>query len=85
MNSTERAAPASGGAKDVLAILNSLHVGELSRLRAELERARLLLAEMGQDELAARLQEAQDALRRGDMKEFRRALANVTARVGHVK
>lgn len=85
MNSSERGTPTLGGVKDVLSILNSLHVGELGRLTADMERARQLLAELGQAELEERIREAQVALRQGDMKEFRRALANVTAKLGHLR
>ena len=85
MNPTERPTATLHGVKEALAILNSLHVGELSRLQADLERVRRMLAELGSDELEQRVQDAQAALRQGDMKEFRRALANVTARLGHLK
>jgi len=85
MNPTERSTATLGGVRDALAILNSLQVGELGRLHAEMERARTLLEELGQGELEQRIRDAQLALRRGDMKEFRRALANVTSRLGHLK
>lgn len=84
MQPSDRAATVSG-VKEVLTALNSLSVGELSRLQDDLRRARETLASLGQDELSERVGAAQEALRRGDMKEFRRALANVTARLGHLK
>lgn len=84
MQPPDRAATVSG-VKEVLTALNSLSVGEFSRLQDDLRRARETLASLGQDELSERVGAAQEALRRGDMKEFRRALANVTARLGHLK
>ena len=85
MNPTERPTATLLGVKEALAILNSLQLGELSRLQGDLERVRRMLADLGSAELEQRVQEAQAALRQGDMKEFRRALANVTARLGHLK
>lgn len=85
MNPTERPTATLHGVREALAILNSLSVGELGRLQGDLERVRRMLADLGAAELEQRIQSAQAALKQGDMKEFRRALANVTARLGHLK
>ena len=69
----------------ILACLNSLSLGEISRVRVELSRASSSLAALGQPELAARVTEAAAALASGNVKEYRRAISNVTARLGHVK
>jgi hypothetical protein len=71
--------------RGILASLNALRLGEMSHLRAELARAEDALAGLGQADLAGRVAEARQALATGQIKEFRRAIANVTARLGHVK
>ena len=75
----------SPGPKEVLSELNSLQLGELSRVDGQLARAREALLELGQEELSGRVEEARTSLKSGDLKEFRRALANVTAKLGHLK
>ncbi|MEM7244193.1 MAG: hypothetical protein AAF533_02550 [Acidobacteriota bacterium] len=69
----------------VMALLNGLSVGRMDQLQGQLEKARQGLLDLGQDELAARAEDALTSLRRGDLREFRRAIANVTAKLGHVK
>ena len=71
--------------RDVLAILNSISVNELGRVDADLARAETALGDMGESELGARVAEARRSLKAGDVREFRRAVANVTARLGHLK
>ena len=71
--------------REILACLNSLSLGEISRVRIELARASGSLAAIGQSELAARVDEATAALVSGNVKEYRRAISNVTARLGHLK
>jgi hypothetical protein len=71
-------------ARAVLKVLNSLSLGELSRVGRDLDAAREALLGLGHPELGERLAEAQRSLRGGDVREFRRALANVTARLGHL-
>lgn len=71
--------------KVLLSELNSLQLGELSRVDGQLSRAGEALSELGQAELSERIEEARRSLKSGDLREFRRALANVTARLGHLK
>ena len=71
--------------REILAALNALSLSELSRVETELARAQSALMALGQDDLGARVGEAREALRTGNVKEFRRAISNVTARLGHVK
>ncbi len=71
--------------KNVLARLNGLRLGELGQVDGELGRAGEALAELGEEGLRLRVEEARESLRKGDLREFRRALANVTARLGHLK
>jgi hypothetical protein len=82
---TGAAADLTSVVREALAILNGLSVAELGRLHREIERARAVLDSAGQGELAARLAEGAAALRAGDTREFRRAISNVTARLGHLK
>ena len=71
--------------REVLAMLNAVSLGELAKVDAELARAQAALAVLRQDELAERVGEARRSLAAGDLKEFRRAVSNVTARLGHVR
>lgn len=71
--------------REILALLNSLSLGEIGRVRAELASAAASLEALGQPELALRVAEAGHALAGGNLKEYRRALSNVTARLGHVR
>ena len=70
---------------EILALLNALSTNELSRLDRDLERAEKALIDLGQPDLGERLGLARESLRGGDVREFRRAVANVTARLGHLK
>jgi hypothetical protein len=71
--------------REILATLNALALNEVSRIHGQLDRVREALVRLGQPELEARLADAQRSLRAGEMREFRRAVANVTARLGHLR
>jgi len=73
------------GPREVIVLLNSLPLNELSRVESELARARDALHGMGQPDLGDRVEEARRDLRAGRLKDFRRTVATVTARLGHVK
>ena len=73
------------GPKELLSELNSLQLGELSRVDGQLARAGAALLELGEEELGSRVEEARVSLKSGDLKEFRRALATVTGKLGHLK
>jgi len=71
--------------REILATLNALSLNEVSRVHGQIDHAREVLARLGQPDLEARLTEAQRSLRAGEMREFRRGIANVTARLGHLR
>ena len=73
------------GPKEVLSQLNNLKLGELTAVDGELDRASAALEAMGEPALGERVSEARRCLKAGDIREFRRALANVTAKLGHLK
>jgi hypothetical protein len=70
---------------EVLQILNGIGVGPVDRILAGLERARVELEDLGQTELAEKLVEARQALLAADAGLFRRRVAYVTSRLGHLK
>lgn len=70
---------------EILALLNALSTNELSRLEQDLARAEAALGDLGHADLGGRLGDARAFLRGGDVKGFRRAIANVTARLGHLR
>lgn len=72
------------GPREIIALLNALSLGELTSVERELSRAREALLDLGQAELGERVEEARRELQAGRLKEFRRAVATVTARLGHV-
>lgn len=77
--------PLTDVAREALAVLNALSMSEIGRLHGQVDRVRATLDGAGQEDLATRLEEGQRCLRAGDPKGFRRAVSNVTARLGHLK
>ena len=69
----------------LIAFLNAINVGELDGIRAKLERAREACLELDQADLAESLREAEDALFGADLKTYRKRIAAVTSRLGHLK
>lgn len=69
----------------IIACLNSLHLGEMSGIRAKLEEARRACLDLEQANLAERLQEAESALGRADVKTYRKRVETVIAHLGHLK
>jgi len=65
--------------------LNAIEVGEIDAIRAKLEEARAACLELQQDLLAAQLDEAVQALGSGDLQRYRKRLATVISRLGHVR
>jgi hypothetical protein len=72
-------------ADQVISVLNSIEVGAIERIAGRLEEARRLLADMGQADLVAKLAEADEAIRCGDVPLFRKRLQNVVSRLGHLR
>ncbi len=85
MSEQTRAAPGLASPREILVRLNSLRLGELTRVQRELEQAGEALLALGEDDLAARLAQARLFLSSGNMREFRRGVAHVTARLGHLE
>lgn len=73
------------GPKELLSQLNNLKLGELSSVDGQLGEALVALEALGQSELCSRVDDARRCLKAGKIKEFRRALATVTAKLGHLK
>lgn len=69
----------------IIASLNSLHVGELSAIGAKLDEARTACLELSRAELAGFLGEAREALDRSDLRTYRKRVETVIARLGHLK
>jgi len=71
--------------RSVLKLLASLERGELTSITTRVEEARQLLLAENQVELADRLKDSLEALQSGRIAQFRKLVANVQARVGHLK
>ena len=69
----------------LLSILNATDVGTLDSVADKLRQVQDELAGLDQPELAARAEEAVAALRRGDVAEFKRALAFLQSKIGHLR
>ncbi len=69
----------------VMTLLNSLNVGQLDSIAGKLAEARSACVEMGQSELAERLEEARSALETADMTTYRKRVESVVSRLGHLR
>ena len=69
----------------LIANLNAIDVGGLDAIRSKLTQAREVCAGLGQAELAERLSEAERALIVADLKTYRKRIATVVSRLGHLK
>lgn len=69
----------------IMASLNSIHMGDLEVIASRLEQAKSACTELGHDELADKLDEAKQAFARADVKLFRKRVDHVVARLGHLK
>lgn len=69
----------------LIAFLNALDVGELGSVRAKLDEARAACDDLGQPELADKLDEARTALAGADLKTYRKRVETVVARLGHLR
>jgi hypothetical protein len=69
----------------MLSTLNALDVGTLESIRDKLRQVEDALAELGQEELAARAGATGAALTRGDMAEYKRGRAFLQAKIGHLR
>ena len=69
----------------LIAYLNAIDVGEMGGIRAKLARAREACDQLDQQDLAARLVEAEAALFQADLRTYRKRLETVIARLGHLR
>jgi hypothetical protein len=67
----------------VISTLNSLQIGDLDRIAVRLDEASRLLGEIEQPDLVEKVDEAREAIRRGDVPLFRKRLQLVVSRLGH--
>ena len=69
----------------MIATLNTIEVGELEGIQGELlgVRREWMHRELG--ELVEKLDECLAALRRGDLKDFRRIKETIVSRLGHLR
>lgn len=69
----------------IITFLNALAVGEVESIAKKLGEAEAACKELGQDDLASRLVEARDALRKADVQAYRKHVEAVVSKLGHVK
>jgi len=69
----------------MLSTLNATDVGTLESIVDKLRQVKDELVAVGQEELAARAEEAIAALRGGDIAEFKRARAFLQSKIGHLR
>jgi hypothetical protein len=69
----------------LLSILNATDVGTLDSVAAKLRQVQEELQGLDQPALAERAAEAVNALRRGDLAEFKRARAFLQSKIGHLR
>jgi hypothetical protein len=69
----------------IITFLNSLTVGEVESIAAKLDEAMTACRELGQEDLAERLGQAREALRKADVKAYRKHVEAVVSKLGHVK
>jgi hypothetical protein len=69
----------------LIAYLNAIDVGELDAIRGKLTQAREVCLALDQTELADLLGQAERALFAADLKTYRKRIATVVSRLGHLK
>jgi hypothetical protein len=67
----------------IIASLNSLSLGKMEIIGANLAEARRACLDLDELDLAERLGEAHGALLRGDMKTYRKRVESVISKLGH--
>ena len=70
---------------NLIALLNSLSVGELDSLQDKLQEAEQGCRNLGHTDLGDRLGEARGALKRCDTRTFRKQVETVVSRLGHLR
>lgn len=79
------AMPTAARVDVLLSILNATDVGTLDSVAAKLRQVQEELQGLDQPGLAERAAEAVNALRRGDLSEFKRARAFLQSKIGHLR
>ena len=69
----------------VLALLHSLNVGELEAISGKLEQAKTACIDIGESDLAGRLDEAMIALESLDLATYRKRVETVVSKLGHLR
>jgi len=69
----------------LIAFLNSINIGALEGIQGKLDQASTACRNLDQQELAELLSEAGTSLGRADMKTYRKRIATVVARLGHLR
>lgn len=69
----------------IIALLNSLSLGDLDAIRGRIDEARLACEGLGRGELATMLDDARRALVAGDLKTYRKRVETAVARLGHLR
>jgi hypothetical protein len=72
-------------ASQLIAFLNSIQVGDLDAIQGKLRLAREACDELSQPELSTTLQEAAEALSELDVRTYKKRVATVISRLGHVR
>jgi hypothetical protein len=69
----------------IIALLNSLSLGDLDAIRAKLDEASEACGALGKDELSGLVAEARAAISAGDVKTYRKRIETAVARLGHLR
>jgi hypothetical protein len=69
----------------LIALLNSLAVGDLDAIRAKLDEAHGELESLGHGEVATIVADARKALVGGDLKTYRKRVETAVAKLGHLR
>ena len=69
----------------LIAYLNAINTGDIDSIEGKLDQARQACLQLEQSDLADKLHEAVTALRQADLRTYRRRIATVVARLGHVR
>jgi hypothetical protein len=69
----------------LLATLNATELGSLEKVAEKMQQVREQLASLGEAELAAAASSAIEALRRGDVAEWKRGRAFLQSKIGHLR
>jgi hypothetical protein len=69
----------------IIACLNAISIGEMEGVRARLGEARTACLSIDQPDLADKLAEAERALGAADLRTYRKRVATVVARLGHLR